>query len=240
MDITARIPTLQQKIRQTHSILRRNRTVLATADRTLIASWIGLFESLGPLVGAATSEEDTLLCLESCGADLLICTDLLESGCGPSLVSRAKQAKPQLKVLMLVQRPVLRTLMAAINAGCDGLCAKDLVGNGNLLAALQAMESDGTYLDRMVTGVLGHSRLRSEQKRNHVDLSVREDDVLRGLCRGMSNQAIADELHLSIDTVKTHMKNLLQKLEAQDRTHAVVIAFREGLVELPPSAPPWQ
>jgi len=240
VDITERIPTLQQKIRKSHSILRRNRTVLATADRMLITSWVGLFESLGPLVGAATSEEDTLLCLESCGADLLICTDLLERGSGPSLVSRAKQANPQLKALMLVQRPVLRTLMAAIDAGCDGLCAKDLVGNGNLLAALQAMESDGTYLDRMVTGVLSHSRLRRDHKRNPVDLSLREDDVLRGLCRGMSNQTIADELHLSIDTVKTHMKNLLQKLEAQDRTHAVVIAFREGLVELPPSAPPWQ
>ena len=239
VDITSKIPALQQRIRQSHAILRRNRTVLATADRMMIASWVGLFESLGPLVGAATSEADALLCLESCGADLLICTDLLDSGSGPSLVSRAKQANPQLKVLMLVQRPVLRTLMAAINAGCDGLCAKDLVGNGNLLAALQAMESDGTYLDRMVTGVLGHSHLRREVLSNPVDLSRREDDVLRGLCKGMCNQAIADELHLSIDTVKTYMKNLLQKLDAQDRTHAVVVAFRDGLVELPPSAPGW-
>lgn len=221
--------------------MRRNRTVIATADRILITSWVSLFESLGPLVGAATSEDETLLCLESCDADLLICTDLLESGSGPSLVSRAKKAQPHLKVLMLVQRPVLRTLMAAINSGCDGLCAKELAGSGNLLAALQAMDSDGMYLDQMITGVLSHSNFGQRKQGHDVELSQREEDVLRGLCRGMSNQAIAEDLYVSIDTVKSHIKSLLQKLNAQDRTHAVVVAFREGLVEVPRScAPRWQ
>ena len=56
----------------------------------------------------------------------------------------------------------------------------------------------------------------------------------------MSNQEIADELYLSIDTVKSHVRNLLQKLPARDRTHAVVVAFRDGLVELPPRMPRWQ
>ena len=132
--------------------------------------------------------------------------------------------------------------------GCDLVlaifaagCAHELVGSGTLLAALSAIESDGTYLDRVVAGVLRHGRLGNGKTSRQVDnLSLREGDVLRGICKGMSNQNIADELYLSIDTVKSHVHNLLQKLPARDRTHAVVVAFRDGLVELPQRLPRWQ
>ena len=241
VDITPRISSLQKTSQQSHPLLRRSRTVVATADRVLITSWVGWFDCLGPLVGAATGEDETLNCLKSSNADLLICTDLLESGNGPSLVRKAKQLKPDLKALMLIQRPVLRTLLDAIEAHCDGLCAHELVGSGTLLAALSAIESDGTYLDSVVAGVLRHGRLGNGKTSRQVDnLSLREGDVLRGICKGMSNQNIADELYLSIDTVKSHVHNLLQKLPARDRTHAVVVAFRDGLVELPQRLPRWQ
>jgi DNA-binding NarL/FixJ family response regulator len=241
VDITPQINSLQNRSQQIHSVLSRSRTVVASADRLLITSWIGWFESLGPLVGAATSENETLACLESGEADLLICTDLLEGGSGPSLVRNAKQLHPKLKALMLVQRPVLRTLLDAIDAHCDGICAYEIAGSGSLLAALNAIESDGAYLDRVIAGVLRHGRLGSGQKEKTLDsLSLREGDVLRGLCKGMSNQEIADELYLSIDTVKSHVRSLLQKLPARDRTQAVVVAFRDGLIELPPKLPSWQ
>ena len=93
----------------------------------------------------------------------------------------------------------------------------------------------------MVAGVLRHGRLGNGKSSSQIDnLSLREGDVLRGICKGMSNQNIADELYLSIDTVKSHVHNLLQKLPARDRTHAVVVAFRDGLVELPQRLPRWQ
>ncbi|HJL68072.1 MAG TPA: hypothetical protein QGG77_00235, partial [Prochlorococcaceae cyanobacterium Gl_MAG_24] len=78
VDITPQIPSLQLTSQQSHPLLRRSRTVIATADRVLITSWVGWFDCLGPLVGAATGENETLSCLESSDADLLICTDLLE------------------------------------------------------------------------------------------------------------------------------------------------------------------
>ena len=71
------------------------------------------------------------------------------------------------------------------------------------------------------------------------DLTMREEDVLRGLCRGMTNQEIADALVVSIDTVKSHVGSLLRKLPARDRTMAVVTAFREGLVQVPTRPPRW-
>ena len=64
----------------------------------------------------------------------------------------------------------------------------------------------------------------------HEDLTARERDILRLLDKGYDNQTIADELFISLKTVKTHVSNILAKLEVDDRTQAVVYAFKHHLV----------
>lgn len=64
----------------------------------------------------------------------------------------------------------------------------------------------------------------------HDELTARERDVLKLLTKGYDNQTIADELFISLKTVKTHVSNILAKLEVEDRTQAVVYAFRHHLV----------
>ena len=70
--------------------------------------------------------------------------------------------------------------------------------------------------------------------RNHIelhdDLTARERDILGLLAKGYENQRIADELYISLKTVKTHVSNILSKLEVSDRTQAVVYAFQHHLV----------
>jgi DNA-binding NarL/FixJ family response regulator len=56
--------------------------------------------------------------------------------------------------------------------------------------------------------------------------------VLRWVARGLGNKEIAAELHISEDTIKAHMKSILSKLEAKDRTHAVMIALRRGILDV--------
>jgi DNA-binding NarL/FixJ family response regulator len=69
---------------------------------------------------------------------------------------------------------------------------------------------------------------------HHADdaLTAREIDVLREAGAGNGNKAIADHLGISEETVKVHMKNILSKLDANDRTHAVTIAVKRGIIEL--------
>ena len=62
-------------------------------------------------------------------------------------------------------------------------------------------------------------------------LSAREIEVLRAVASGCSNKIVADRLHISEDTVKGHMRNILAKLQANDRTHAVLIALKRGFLE---------
>jgi DNA-binding NarL/FixJ family response regulator len=63
-------------------------------------------------------------------------------------------------------------------------------------------------------------------------LTSRELEVLRGVARGNSNREIANELDITEDTVKAHMKSILSKLDAKDRTHAVVVALKRGILEV--------
>ena len=240
MNLTLHLPAMREFIQSGRSLLLRRRTVIASADRVLITSLVNMVGDSGRIEGAATSERDALTCLHHGTADLLICTDLLDSGSGPSLVAAARSIRPDLVCLMLIQRPLRSTIEAAIAAGCNGLCSRERVGNGHLLRAMQAIDSDSTFIDPVIAGVLRHSRLsRGRSPSLSTTLSLREEDVLRGICRGLTNQEIADQLNLSIDTVKHAVTGLLGKLEARDRTQAVLIAFRNDLVDLPANLPRW-
>ena len=124
-------------------------------------------------------------------------------------------------------------------AGYRGLCSIDLVSNGYLLKALQAIDSDDLYIEPVIAGVLRQSKLSPNGRHLKPDLTLREEDVLRGICRGLSNQEIADQLNLSINTVKHSVTAVLNKLEARDRSQALLIAFRNDLVELSAPLPHW-
>ena len=65
----------------------------------------------------------------------------------------------------------------------------------------------------------------------HEDLTPREMEILLLMTKGKSNQEIADELFISLKTVKVHVSNILSKLQVQDRTQAVIYAFQHSLVE---------
>jgi len=64
-------------------------------------------------------------------------------------------------------------------------------------------------------------------------LTARETEVLQAIVNGSNNAQISRSLNISLETVKSHVKNILQKLQARDRTQAVVIALRAALVSLP-------
>jgi DNA-binding NarL/FixJ family response regulator len=64
------------------------------------------------------------------------------------------------------------------------------------------------------------------------ELSTREIEVLRLIAGGNSNKAIADQLSITEETVKGHVKNILSKLDANDRTHAVTIGLKRGIIQL--------
>lgn len=88
-----------------------------------------------------------------------------------------------------------------------------------------------TVLEPEVTSKMMQKMRSGNGYRLHDDLTERELEILLLLAKGKTNQEIADDLFIALKTVKTHVSNLLSKLEVQDRTQAVIYAFKNNLVE---------
>ena len=92
MDLTNQLGLMRSIPQRCRPLLHRRRSVIASSDRMLISAIAQLFDGVGPLVGAATSEAAALQCLCSGGIELLVCTDQLDQGSSPALVAAANNA----------------------------------------------------------------------------------------------------------------------------------------------------
>jgi DNA-binding NarL/FixJ family response regulator len=153
---------------------------------------------------------------------------------------KIKEEVPGTKVIMLTSHDNDKDIFAALGAGADGYCLKEVSGN-QLVMAIRAVADGVAWLDpgiasrvlrACVSGTAANASADAAAKNsaNLSPLSQRELDVLRLVVDGLSNQEIADRLVLSVETVKTHMRHIMEKLAVSDRTQAAVKAMREGLV----------
>lgn len=129
------------------------------------------------------------------------------------------------------------TVLRALRAGADGFLVKDSAPQ-RLTEAVRAVAGGHSWLDPCVTSpVLDAFRRAQVDRRDLVDplveLTARELDVLRLMAQGMSNREIADAFVVSEATVRTHVSRILMKTDSRDRTQAVVLAYRSGLVAVP-------
>jgi len=109
-----------------------------------------------------------------------------------------------------------------LKAGAAGYILKDLIRT-ELLDAIRAVYAGRRYIPQKIAAELAEHYAED-------DLSEREIEVLRQVARGTSNKIIASHLSISEATVKAHLKNIMLKLEASDRTHAVNIATTRGFL----------
>jgi len=142
-----------------------------------------------------------------------------------------KKEFPNLLVVMLTVSDDDQDLFKAIQAGADGYLLKDL-NSDEFLSMLQGLERGEAALNRkMVTKVMnGFQKLASQNSSSPEGLTEREIEVLHLMVDGLGNKKIAEKLFISENTVKYHIRNILQKLGVQNRTEAVGLAIRKGLL----------
>lgn len=144
-----------------------------------------------------------------------------------------KSSNPDLRVIMLTTHDDDRHVFAALSAGADGYCLKE-TSSQQLVMAIRAVSEGVAWLDpgiasRVLKSIVSGPKDKEEEKAASI-LSTRELEVLRLVVDGSTNQDIADKLVLSVETVKTHMRHIMEKLAVSDRTQAAVKAMREGLL----------
>ena len=144
---------------------------------------------------------------------------------GIELTRRAKRAAPSTAVLLYTGYGDRALLTEALDAGVAGFVLKEAPMD-DLLRAVQAVANGGTYVDPVLAGTLAASSVGG----NVPQLTQRERDVLRLLADGLSNEEIGKRLFISAETVRTHVRKAMDKLDADTRTQAVARALRENLI----------
>lgn len=143
---------------------------------------------------------------------------------GTEAISRIRNEFPNAKIIVLSTYSGDVQVLRAIKAGARGYILKGHVGR-ELLEAIRSVHA-------------GHKRIPPEIAAELADhagddaLSSREMDVLRLISSGNSNKQIADKLSIGETTVKSHITNILSKLGANDRAHAVTIGLQRGIIDL--------
>ncbi|HKL12027.1 MAG TPA: response regulator transcription factor [Halanaerobiales bacterium] len=152
---------------------------------------------------------------------------------GIEATEKIKNNYPSIKVLILTSFNSWNKVYEALKAGADGYVMKDSKPD-ELIAAIKAVYTGGVYYGAEVAEQLlkrvNQKSSETEKEELIEPLTDRELEVLALLGRGLSNQEIADELVVSIKTVKTHVSNILAKLEVDSRTQAAVFAIRKGII----------
>ena len=119
-------------------------------------------------------------------------------------------------------------MMAALASGADAYCIKGTSMTG-LLTAIAAAQEGAIYLDPQIARKAVKCLQPITKKENNNTLSQRELEVLELIVAGNSNPEIAQRLYLSLSTVKTHIRSIMNKLTVSDRVQAAVVALRSGL-----------
>jgi DNA-binding NarL/FixJ family response regulator len=163
--------------------------------------------------------------------DVVVMDHRLPDGDGVTAAGLVLRDRPETRVLLVTGDRDERLLVRAIEAGCAGFVTKDRAVDELVEAIRVVAHGDAWVPPELVTRLL--SRVHRTSQGLGSDLTPRELEVLRLAARGLANAAIANELHLSVNTVRNHVQNAITKLQAHSKLEAVAVAVREGIISFP-------
>ncbi|GAA0940142.1 response regulator transcription factor [Actinocorallia libanotica] len=143
----------------------------------------------------------------------------------------ASWTEPRPRVLVLTTFDLDDVVDDAIAAGADGFLLKRATPEEIVTAVRTVAAGDALLAPQVTRRLLRSLAARPRRPEPPVPLTEREALVLRALAEGLSNAEMAASMHVSLETVKTHIKNILHKLHVRDRTQAVVWAYRTGFTD---------
>lgn len=216
--MTKTAPNLRVVLVDDHHVVRRG-----------LRSFLDSFADIS-VIGEAANGEELLAQVEQWRPDVVVMDLLMPGGItGIETTRRLRTLLPQTQVVVLTAYTDEARVIAALRVGAIGYVRKDAAPD-LLLSAVRGAALGRSVLDPKIAGTVLQELL--EQSSVEPGLTERELEVLRQLAHGRTNRAIAEALVISEDTVKTHVGNLLAKLQLAHRTQAALYALKQGLVEI--------
>jgi NarL family two-component system response regulator LiaR len=148
---------------------------------------------------------------------------------GIELTRRVRTLAPRTHVVILTMHDLETEVLAALAAGADAYVLKSSHPDG-VVAAVRVAADGGAYFDPQIASVVMRHLGTPRSAAVESPLTPRETEVLRMIADGRGNAEIASALFIGLGTVKGHVRDILEKLAAADRTQAAVVALRRGLI----------
>lgn len=148
---------------------------------------------------------------------------------GLAAAATVRQQRPSVRTLVLSGAPIEAAALDALDNGVDGFVHKD-ISPTDLAEAIRIVASGRSYLGPEIKRAIAERARTAEP--THVSLTPREMDVLRLMATAATYREIGEQLHISEETVRSHAKSILAKLDQPNRTQSVIAAIRSGLISL--------
>jgi DNA-binding NarL/FixJ family response regulator len=201
--------------------------ILAVDDHSLVREGIATFIASQPdmrLVAEASNGREAIHQFRQHRPDVTLMDLQMPEMNGLDAIVAIRNEFSEARIIVLTTYRGDVQVLRALKAGARGYLLKGLLRK-ELLETIRAVHAGEKRIPPEIASQLAEHAVDDT-------LTLREIDVLRLLTGGNANKLIADQLSITEDTVKGHVKNILSKLGANDRTHAVTIALKRGIIEL--------
>jgi DNA-binding NarL/FixJ family response regulator len=180
------------------------------------------------VVGTAGTAAEGRELIERLEPDVSLVDIRLGDDSGIELTRAVLNGDSSRRVVLYTGSSDVELLISGLDSGARGYALKEGTPS-ELTGALETVAGGGTYVDPRLRPAL----LSRQTTQRMPSLSKREREIMDLLSQGLTGEDVAERLFLSSETVKTHIRNAMSKLEAHTRVHAVAIALREGYITGP-------
>jgi two-component system response regulator DegU len=186
------------------------------------------------VVGEASDGLEAVKLAEELTPDVILMDVTMPEMDGVEAARRVHEAQPGVRVVMLTMHADAEVVAEAIRAGASGYLVKDCSTEEIADAVRMAASGDTALSPQLASSMLDELRRldRAAEKSDDRVITQREEEVLQLIADGCSTPEVGEKLYISQKTVKNHLASIYQKLDARDRTQAVVQAVRMGIISL--------
>ncbi len=208
------------------------RVIIADDHGVVRAGLRGLLTAAGlEVAGEAGTGREALTLARDLHPDVVLLDVRMPEMDGLQALTAIKSELPEISVVMLTVYVSTEYLARAIAAGAAGYLLKDAEPEEIVRVVQAAAEGDRVIDATLLQSVLAHTPVAEDDALQQADLTQQELRVLKLIALGLNNDAIAETLVVSRNTVKTHVRHIFEKLGVSDRTQAAIWAVRNGLAE---------
>jgi DNA-binding NarL/FixJ family response regulator len=185
------------------------------------------------VVGEARDGEEAIRLAEQLQPEVILMDVTMPEVDGVEATRQIRQQFPDIRIVMLTMHADQEVLAAAIRAGASGYLVKDCSTEEIASAVRMAASGETALSPQLAASMLDEVRkLDAPSSEEERIITRREEEVLQLIANGCSTPEVAEKLFISQKTVKNHLASIYQKLDARDRTQAVLAAVRMGIVHL--------